>query len=403
MYGLGYRLKPPPEPTNTHPAPSETSSKADTQSALHRAWEKHKPKQFERLATLETICKILKDQPLSEAQRATAEREAHKLSGSLGSFGFPTGSKIAQQIETIVMATSTLTPEQAEQLQEGITSLRHIIEAKPSLEISTHSSTSPHSVKSLLILTPNLNWARQLHQAATAQEFQIEQTQKLSTFTTVFNRQQPDAVLIDLQAIPAIEDVKALMIHIHQTSASTSVIILAESADLNKRVALSQAGRHLFLTQPIQSDQVLQQIKHSVQTHPTQGFKLLIVDDDPAILSIFQTLLPPWGIQPLLLEHPRSFWQHLTQTQPDLIILDADLPDISGIDLCQVVRSDPDWSWIPILFMTAYSDPDLVHQLFAAGADDYIRKPIIEPELLSRIFNRIERIQLLRRAALVKP
>jgi len=64
--------------------------------------------------------------------------------------------------------------------------------------------------------------------------------------------------------------------------------------------------------------------------------------------------------------------------------------------LCQSVRADMRWSGLPILFLTAHTDADTMQQVFAAGGDDYVSKPIVGPELVTRILNRLERSRLLR-------
>jgi diguanylate cyclase (GGDEF)-like protein len=79
------------------------------------------------------------------------------------------------------------------------------------------------------------------------------------------------------------------------------------------------------------------------------------------------------------------------------------MPHISGIELCQVVRNEPRWSGLPILFLTAHTDADTMHQVFAVGADDYVCKPIVGPELVTRIFNRLERTHLLKSLAETDP
>ncbi len=83
-------------------------------------------------------------------------------------------------------------------------------------------------------------------------------------------------------------------------------------------------------------------------------------------------------------------------TAPDLLILDIEMPGFSGLELCQVVRNDPKWENLPILFLTAHQETETIIQAFAAGGDDYIRKPILEPELIARVLNRLEPEQVRR-------
>jgi DNA-binding response OmpR family regulator len=119
------------------------------------------------------------------------------------------------------------------------------------------------------------------------------------------------------------------------------------------------------------------------------------VDDDTQVLDFLRTLLDPWGFKLTLLDNPQQFWNTLEQTAPDLLILDVEMPELSGIDLCQVVRNDPRWNDLPVLFLSAHTDVETLQRVFTAGADDYVNKPVIGPELIARVLNRLERSQIL--------
>jgi DNA-binding response OmpR family regulator len=72
------------------------------------------------------------------------------------------------------------------------------------------------------------------------------------------------------------------------------------------------------------------------------------------------------------------------------------MPGINGPELCRTVRNDPRWSRLAVIFATARTDPATIEEVFSAGADDYIPKPILGPELVTRVANRLERIRLYR-------
>jgi diguanylate cyclase (GGDEF)-like protein len=128
-----------------------------------------------------------------------------------------------------------------------------------------------------------------------------------------------------------------------------------------------------------------------------------VVDDDTRTLALMRSLLRPWGLQVTTLSDPRRFWETLETCDPDLLILDVEMPHRDGIELCRVVRNDSRWASLPILFLTAHTEPDVLNQVFAAGADDFVGKPVIGPELVTRIINRLERIRLLRQRAEIDP
>lgn len=123
--------------------------------------------------------------------------------------------------------------------------------------------------------------------------------------------------------------------------------------------------------------------------------KVLAVDDDETILATLQILLSRWGIEPLTLSDPLQVWNLLEQEAPDLLILDVDMPELNGINLCDLIRNHDTWNGLPILFLTAHREPEVVLKLYNAGADDYVAKPFTELDVITRIFNRIERHRLL--------
>ncbi len=130
-----------------------------------------------------------------------------------------------------------------------------------------------------------------------------------------------------------------------------------------------------------------------------QTDRILLVDDDPKILALLQTLLQPWGLQVGTISDPRQFWQTLEAVSPDLLVLDIEMPYLNGIELCKVIRNDPHWSELPIVFLTVHQDAEVVNQVFTVGADDFVSKPIVGPELVTRIINRLERNKQLHRVA----
>src|SRR6478672_930837 len=120
-----------------------------------------------------------------------------------------------------------------------------------------------------------------------------------------------------------------------------------------------------------------------------EGRRVLVVDDEPMVSRGLTSLLGRRGLAVTALNDPLRFWSTLDEVKPNLILLDLEMPKLSGTELCRAVRNDRRWSALPVIFLTGHTDQASVQRIFAAGADDYVGKPFVPAELLMRIENRL--------------
>lgn len=110
--------------------------------------------------------------------------------------------------------------------------------------------------------------------------------------------------------------------------------------------------------------------------------RILVVDDDPEILTILRTLLEAHGFAVYTASDGATALHYLNQVAPDLVILDLLMPGMDGREVCQRIRRQ---SPVPILFLTAVDNVETVVEGLNRGADDYIVKPFHPAELVARI------------------
>jgi CheY-like chemotaxis protein len=117
--------------------------------------------------------------------------------------------------------------------------------------------------------------------------------------------------------------------------------------------------------------------------------KVLVVDDDPEIVTFLSTLLELEGIESSVATSAAAALEQLQQGPPDLVLLDIAMPDRDGIDLCKELKSDPRTAEVPVFVVSARPGRDVVERALAAGAEEFIRKPFENAELISRIRGRL--------------
>jgi DNA-binding response OmpR family regulator len=202
--------------------------------------------------------------------------------------------------------------------------------------------------------------------------------------------ERPDAVVVDLG--PAGGDAEAgdALREVADAFSGAPVLVLSGRGALPDRVRLIGMGARAFLRKPAGPGEVLDAAARLLP-RGAEPRRVLAVDDDPQILGALRALLEPQRLAVHTLSDPLRFWTALEEANPDLLILDVDMPRLSGIELCRVVRADARWSRLPILFLTAHTDRNTLLRVFAAGADDYVTKPFIGPELSARINARLDR------------
>lgn len=150
-------------------------------------------------------------------------------------------------------------------------------------------------------------------------------------------------------------------------------------------------------------------IAPSVTTGPTQPASsdrrgsLVAIDDDQDLLLLVRGAFEEAGWEVRTASDETALLQLLEMRTPDGIMLDVDMPEVNGFELCARLRQRAEFRDVPVLFLTSRSDPKDVATGLALGSEDYLVKPIALPELVTRVTSRVERSRLLLREAHYDP
>ncbi len=122
--------------------------------------------------------------------------------------------------------------------------------------------------------------------------------------------------------------------------------------------------------------------------------RVLLVDDERDIREVVGALLDAVGLSVESATSAEEALERLRAASYDLLLLDWNLPGMTGIELCRLIRKDSLLATLPVLFLTAHAAPQDVVDAFASGADDYVVKPFRAPELGARVFGLLRRARM---------
>ena len=129
----------------------------------------------------------------------------------------------------------------------------------------------------------------------------------------------------------------------------------------------------------------------SEQIRRTQPYLLLIVDDDPMIRLVARQTLESVGFEIVEAECGEDGIEAFGRLRPDLVLLDVDMPDLDGFEVCSAIRSKTAGKHVPILILTGLNDIDSIDRAYQVGATDFVSKPLNWTILLQRIRYKIGR------------
>ena len=354
-------------------------------------WERSKGTVNSQLTFLEQAATALAEGTLGDATRQQAEREAHKLAGSVGTFGFTEGTRLAREIERLLQANPVADQTYAGRLAHLVAALRQELIPPPTAQATpTSPDTSRRSL--LLAVDEDAAFLEQVALTASAWGMHVQTAPDLTAASQVLLHTHPAVVLLTVAGATPAEEIETFLHALTQQSPMLPVVLLGQTPQIMDHLTMTAAGMQTFLQQPVTPDHVLDVVLRVVQHAKTPAARVLLVTDDRQVITALQhALVAHQEIKLTTLYEAERFWQVFTDMVPDLVVLDATTPTFPGLAWCQRLRCMPPWATLPVVVLTAGTEVDAIQQALQAGADDYVSKPITGPDLVVRIVHRLAR------------
>lgn len=310
VYGMGYRLKSVDKQSIQHKY-SLSKPPSSVEETVNDIWAKIRDKTIAKVESIQDIAHA--NLPYLNADnepRKDAYIEAHKLAGSLGTFGYSRGSEIARTIEFLLGGEEPLTTDKQIQIKQLTQDLLKELKKPPNQpKINLIKDVPKDSLPSLLIVDNDTILGEKIIREAHSRGLEARVAPGVGIARAMMDY-QPSLILLELNFPKGEEDGIMLLEDIAHHHPEIPVVILSRRSSFIDRLTVCRLGSRAFLQKPMSSHQIME-IVTGILNHNTITGKIIVIDDDPQILELLEALLSPLGLEVKTLNSPRKFWQLL--------------------------------------------------------------------------------------------
>lgn len=212
---------------------------------------------------------------------------------------------------------------------------------------------------------------------------------------TLFSRRLPDGLIMDATLRGGSSLELARMVRQKPDSEDVPIVLVGEEGAFTEKIAAIKAGCDDFWNINADTEVLRAKASRVFERICTPRYKILVVEDDPVQAAAMHAFLESAGFEPMVMTDCSLFEEGLLASQPDLILLDLLLGEMTGFDLAKFVRQNDKFDTTPIVFLTTQNQ--LQNQVRGKRlGDDYLIKPATPELLVSTIAGRIERYRAIK-------
>lgn len=349
----------------------------------------------DKIAAIERLWIAISQSMSTGSELAELHRMVHSLAGTGGTYGAMVVSTVAREIELPLKkliddsSTSTLNAFTQQHLDLLFKQLKDaVLQWEPSdIPYIRPGELKEHCENNLVYLAEDdALFAADLITNLEQTGYRIKHFTALSDFEAAYAIEVPGLILMDIVFTEGDVAGAEIISRLHaKVESCPPVIFISVRDDIEVRLAAARAGARRYFSKPLDMKKLIQTMDGLTAKSVKKPFRVLLIDDDEALLEYYEIVMRDAGMDVKTLSNPLDGLTVMAAFKPDVVVLDVYMPKCSGPELAQVIRQDDAWAMMPIMFLSTESNLNIQLEALNLGGDDFLLKPVEAGHLVSAV------------------
>ncbi|WP_312290615.1 diguanylate cyclase [Stutzerimonas nitrititolerans] len=322
--------------------------------------------------------------------------QLHRLAGSAGTFGFARLGEQARSLELHADRWLAAAKPGTQSLHGFARALQRFATdalAESPEQATAVPQTQQHRPDCLIyLLESDAQAGHDMGQTLGNFGYDVRLFTELAQLEAAAAGDRPDALVIGLQHGGELAAVSELQ---HRLPAHLPLLVISDRADFDSLLTAVRAGAQGYFLRPLDITQLESSLERCLNRHLGAPFRVMIVDDDADLAARYSLVLRNSQMLVQTLQDPSLLLETMRTFNPEVLLLDVNMPHCSGPELAQMIRLNDEWLRVPIIYLSAETDINRQMEALLKAGDDFITKPISDNALIASVYSHAQRARSL--------
>ncbi len=357
----------------------------------------------DRLAEIEALLARAGENPSDRETLAALRLRFHSISGTAGTFGFPEATALGRAAESLLEeagARGTLSDEGRSALAGTLGRMRSMFATPddsteapvPAGDAVEASRRAPR----VFVADDDPAFRMKVARALALAGIDTLEVLTPNSLVDAVRSDPPDGIVVGARFHASSGSAVVARLRALPGGEAPAVFVVGDRSGFSDRVEALHAGADAVFDRPLDEEGLVRRLSAFLEKERAEPSRVLSVEDDPDQAAFVKGVLESGGHVVKVCRDPACFEADVIAFRPDLVLLDVNLPGVSGYDLARLLRQNEAHAALPVVFLTAEGRDDARIRSVRAGGDDHLVKPVAPGLLLSAVTARLERARTIR-------